>query len=409
MAIEVSKIKLQGSFDYQSEELGILQIGPLTLSVMAALEKDAKDKKIDGPSFTRSLLRHVARRRQTEGKIETDQEIEDHPLEEADVSRVSEKEIERFAREFLAHNDALTRDSKSAKTGENKRKSGKRRGKEKRKTSDIHKRKDERDSDFLLRAYRRHAEQNLVLMRKRLRELVGGVGRLHFPKSALEAFQRNVSLTQSLNDQIEKFGKTVSASGAALEAASRLSSSEGALTSADRLERFASIPPPPAEIKNPIWETNDRLDNIITQIEALVPLATTAAKLVESMNATTVEMLGHFSQFSRETRFYSFALIVVAVISTTVAAVIAWLNLEASRDAIDEYRNAIAAQQRTLEEVAEFGDVRSEKLLERLLIDQQIRSAENREQLVEALAEALRQSQNDEIENSNATSMNDEQ
>ena len=149
---------ISAKFDFalKTEALGPVRCRTITVAVMLDdVWEQARRKEIDGPTFVRRLLGLIARRMQGEHKKNGKSGLET-PLSESDIRRLTDDEIESFAREMSAHNTWVFESHESAGRSAEANEKGEQLASAKRREVTFPRNEGERDSDYLVRAARRY-------------------------------------------------------------------------------------------------------------------------------------------------------------------------------------------------------------------------------------------------------------
>ena len=162
-------------FELETETLGSVRCKVITVAVMLddAWEQ-ARREEIDGPTFVRKLLGLIAQRMAGEHKKNDKSKLE-APLSESDIRRLTDKEIETFAREIFAHNTWLLESYEAAERSVGTNEKGERGVSVKRRKVTFPRNEGERDSDYLVRAVRRHMTEQ-ARHRQRIFQSIDSIG-----------------------------------------------------------------------------------------------------------------------------------------------------------------------------------------------------------------------------------------
>lgn len=137
-------------FELKTESLGTIRCDNITLEIRN-LWKEKRIRELDGPAFARRLVCQVAQRIDVESEVRDKANV-GTPLSESDVQRLTGKEVELLAREFVNHNGWLFGSLENSSRAKLTEERGKRISRVKRRMTKDSKGEDERDSDFLLRS-----------------------------------------------------------------------------------------------------------------------------------------------------------------------------------------------------------------------------------------------------------------
>lgn len=311
----------------ETESLGRIDILPLTISRMKTLEGI---ERASGAEFVASLLAAV-------GRKEDDSEI---AKEEA--GGLTDVEKERFAEEFLEHNQHLFRERVT-----------KRRQNEEGETvvsfedGEIeHPRQDDETApDYLLRVFKLDLEKQNERMRKMMEPFENTLAahKKLFTPSFVESLKETQSTQARLRDMIKQMRPSLP-DLAGLGA-------KGALESSAARTAIHVQPPHIPDLKipeNPIYNTNRNLREVVDRLEEMNELAFQTAETVSSVSNSATEFLVAFGaasdsadRASRRAIWIAAAAIIVAVVSTSVQIGYAEWRAHQNKIATDPTVNAI--------------------------------------------------------------------
>ena len=310
MAFDFSKLKHRQDFGLETDSLGTIQCGSLTLGMLSKIEKDLKVNDLDSVVFARQLLRevgcHITEREGNE--IDNQKhEIENALLADEDIDCISDDEIETFAREFVTHNDWLIKTFEGEKCTIATNENGENVVSVQATPIDLPKEDSERDSDYLVRVLRRYLDEKTTRIRKMFRPVFGSLFRNTFSSATEDLLKKHVSLSDQL-------GKTLRGLGSDLTG-----------------PRLASIVEPrhmdikvPVLPENPIYETNRRLGDVLDHAEEVRPIILQSAELFQSMSNTALQMHADFNRSARYSLFVSLIVVCIAGVSLVVTALYSW-------------------------------------------------------------------------------------
>jgi hypothetical protein len=214
---------------------------------------------------------------------------------------------------------------------------------------------------------------------------------LGLSKSALDMVRENALISNRLRDTIDplrNFGLPRSAVDMMREnalATDRLRESVHATAVPEPMPMPIFRPP-----RNPILDTNERLDDILDRVEEMRPLVVQSADLIRSMNNAAIRMIGDFGRNARRAEFYTLLVIFIAAVSLIVTAVFSWLNYEASNAASDDAKRAAQQFTQRIESLSATEDGRITRLIESLQGAADRRGQQDRDAFVQALKDALK-------------------
>ena len=316
MAFDIRKFARREYFYLETDSVGIIQCGSLTLGMLSKMQKELKSDNIDSVVFTRKLLHEVGRHakedeREEDGKDKN--ETESSPIADIDISRLSDEEIEVFAREFVAHNDWLLETYKNAQRSVGTNEHGEMVVSIQPAAVDLPKEKTERDSDYLVRLLRRHLDEQAERMERALRPFSGALFRNTFSNTTKELFKTHISLSDQL-------GRTLRGLGTGLTGRNigRIVNEEYSDT------KFPTLP------EDPVHETNRRLGDVLDHAEELRPIILQSAELFRNMSDTALEMHADFNRSARRSLRVSFLVVCIATASLVVTAWYWWWSYKQS-------------------------------------------------------------------------------
>lgn len=316
MAFNLSKFARMGEFTMETNALGRVLCVSLTANHLSQANKKLATAGVQCLDVVRWLFGEMARRPVDGASDEHDPE-NDPRFTSEELASVTDTELEDFAVKLVQQNRGLL-----LKTH---------------KGSDIHRLGDESACDFLARAFRHYAAEEKANMKR----LTANVADSIFPKSALETLKQYAGLSDQLKYVTEMEKLTKSASGnlfadTTLESVERNLGLSGDFQ--DTIDRYAlglaadkgELTQPilrtpefqlPVFPENPIHETNEKLENVVRQIEDLRPMATKAAELIRSMNDVALRMQADYIKNAEASGRQTRNAIWIAAISLAVSAV----------------------------------------------------------------------------------------
>lgn len=308
MAFDLSKFAKAYDFTLTTKSFGEVQIGSVKLSHLIGLEKLLINSNVDGVGFSKELLLSLGYKKIASNDDENALEDAKVAITKADLELIGNEDIEIFAQEFLAHNSWLLNTHHKTKSQID--------------TSE----KVERNSAYLLRAFKIYLE-NEKLRLKKITEPVsdyykgvrdnfkatdwieGLLGKSLYKDTTIDSIKSNLSLSDKLHESILGFNKS--------------SMKEEFVNS----ESFKPIKFP----ENPIYETNKRLNTVISTMESMKPLVADSAELIRSMNDTAIQMQADFIKSARGNQLYAKWAMAIAVFSLFVTSYFSWLGYEESK------------------------------------------------------------------------------
>ena len=397
MASDISKLFHQGNFRLETDSLGAIQCGSLTLGMLSKIQNELKADNIDGVVFTRKLLLKVGQHIKEEENQENENdknETENAPIADEEIDRLPDEEIEVFAREFLAHNHWLLHSYKDSETSMTTNEQGETVVSIQPTPVDLPRANTERDSDYLVRALRRYLDEQTERIDRTLRPYSGKLFGNPFSNTTRDFIRRHVSLSDQLTRTLGRLGP-----GLTERHVGRMVNQES-----PKLE----IPPLP---ENPVHETNRRLGDVLDHAEELRPIILESTALFQSMSNTALEMHADFNRSARRSLHVSLLVVCIATASLAVTALYAWWSYEQTsvQDAQyqrnlreqeaqfqslfeqqdNRYRHLLGIQDKQLQTLMERHDAQVERIIESLHAANTVRTENDRRELTEALLNVL--------------------
>jgi hypothetical protein len=398
MALDLSKLGLDRHFEFDTVALGRVKCHHLTLDAMYELGKALADQTLGGPELTRLLLAALGKRVPAPATDEPEhapkeaQKEAGNPLSADDARQLSDAEIENFAKLFLEHHPYLLHSYENAERITTKNEKGEDVISLKPRPIDLPRKPDEKDSDYLARVFRRYVEEDRKRHEKMMKSFVDPFRNLGLSKSALDMVRENALISSRLRETIDplrNFGLPRSAVDMMREnalVADRLGGSVHATAVPEPMPMPIFRPP-----RNPILDTNKRLDDILDRVEEMRPLVVQSADLIRSMNDAAIRMIGDFGRNARRAEFYTLLVIFIAAVSLIVTAVFSWLNYEASNAASDDAKRAAQQFMQRIESLSATEDGRITRLIESIQGAADQRGQQDRDAFVQALKDALKE------------------
>lgn len=262
MALSIRELARRGEFDCDLNSLGRVRCINLRTSHLSEANEKLAATDVQSLDVVRWLLGEMARR-PVEGTADDHDPANNPRFTAEELTAVTDAELEEFAEKLVSKNKYLL-----LKTHEG---------------SDIAKLVDESACDFLARAFRHYAAEQKAQWRR----MIESVSKPVFAETTLDSIRKNFGLSDQLQNTIAKYTDSLKAD--------RLNITE------PKMDVFAHRMPELHIPKNPIYETNKTLENVVKQIEDLRPMAAQAAQLISSMNDTALSMQVNYIKNAEET------------------------------------------------------------------------------------------------------------
>lgn len=305
MALNIRDLTRMCEFSLELKSLGAVRCLSLRTDHLSQANKKLSSSGVQSLDFVHWLFGEIARR-PVDGRSDEDDAIEGSCLTMEELSSVTGGELEEFADKLIQKNRYLLKTHKG---------------------SGIERSADESACDFLVRAFRHHAAEQKVQWER----MTEPISKSLFASTTLEAMQRNLGLSDQLQDTIDKYAhghsvaekilaeekdkwermtQSVSKSLSANATVGAMQRNVGALDQLrDAIDKHTrnlpitapSFAEPKLDVlnyrmpelhipKNPIHDTNEMLESVVRQIEDLRPMAAQAAQIIRSMNDTALRM-----------------------------------------------------------------------------------------------------------------------
>ncbi len=262
MTFDIKKLARMGEFAMELNSLGRAICISLKTSHLSQIDKKLEISNVHGLDLVRWLFGEVARR-PVDGVSEENDPGNNPRFTAEELMVVTDAELEEFADKLVFKNKYPL-----LKTHEG---------------SDIEKLVDESSCDFIVRAFRHYAaEQKAQRMR-----MIESVSKPVFSEATLDTIRKNIDFSDQLQNTISKYTDSLKFD--------RPNIAE------PKLDVLAHPMPELHIPKNPIYETNKTLENVVKQIEDLRPMAAQAAQLISSMNDTALSMQVNYIKNSEDT------------------------------------------------------------------------------------------------------------
>lgn len=262
MTFNIRKLARMGEFSMELNSLGRLCCINLRTSHLSQADKKLAASDVQSLDVVRWLFGEMARR-PVDGLSDEHDPANNPRFTAEELPSVTDDELEAFAEKLIEKNKHLL-----LKTHEG---------------SDIEKSVDESACDFLVRAFRHYAAEQKAQWKR----MIESVSKPVFAETTLDSIRKNLGLSDQLQNTIAKYTDSLKAD--------RLNLAE------PKLDVFAHRLPELHIPKNPIYETNRTLENVVKQIEDLRPMAAQAAQLISSMNDTALSMQVNYIKNAEET------------------------------------------------------------------------------------------------------------
>lgn len=181
MAFDISKLTRMGEFSLELKSLGNVRC--LSLNTDHLTQADKKLRASGGQSIdlVRWLFGDMSRR-PVDGGLDDADKTEAPRLTTEELSSVTDVELEEFADKLTQKNRYILKTHKG---------------------SDIERSVDETACDFLVRAFRHHAAEQKTQWER----MIEPVSKSLFASTTVEAMQRNLGLSNQLQDTIDKYAR----------------------------------------------------------------------------------------------------------------------------------------------------------------------------------------------------------
>lgn len=275
MAFDLHKLARAAEFSFNLNSIGLVRCKPLSSDLMSLAWKRIKTSGFDSRELARWLLGEMARC--PTGDFQEADPIEGNSLTTEQLMAVTDQELEFFSERLVQKNMYLVR----AHGGEElKRVEG------------------QSACDFLAHAIEhRCAEEKAQIDR-----IIQSATRPLFVDSTLESIKKSLAASNKFEDLIKQYAgassldqinKSLAASNHFDDLTKQFSGSASSterLLAQPRMETQILSVPPMHFPKNPIFETNQILENLTSQIEGMRPLVAQGAELIRGMNDTALRM-----------------------------------------------------------------------------------------------------------------------
>lgn len=336
MALNIRDLARMCEFGFELKSLGTVRCLCLNTAHLTQANKKLRESGGQSIDFVRWLFAEIARR-PVDGGFDDADNTEAPRLTTEELSSVTDVEVEEFADKLTQKNRYILKTHKG---------------------NDIERSVDESACDFLVRAFRHYAAEQKTQWER----MIEPVSKSIFASATVEAMQRNLGLSNQLQDTIDKYASGYSgvermlaeekdkwekmtklasqpfSPSAAMEAMQR---NHGALdqlrdavgkhafdlpNTASRFAEPSSDVPnfniPEIRIpKNPIHDTNAMLEGVVRQIEELRPVAAQAAQIIRSMNDTALRMQADYIENAETAGQQTRNAIRIAAVSLLVSAI----------------------------------------------------------------------------------------
>jgi len=338
MAFDIRDLARMCKFSLELKSLGTVRCLCLNTDHLIQANKKLRVSGGQDIDFVRWLFAEMMRR-PVDGDSDDADKTEAPRLTTEELSSVTDAEVEEFADKLIQKNRYILKTHKG-------------RG--------IERSVDESACEFLVRAFRHYA----VEQKTQWENMIEPVSKSIFASATVEAMQRNLDLSNQLQNTIDKYARGYSgvermlaeekekdkwekmaklasqpfSASAAMEAMQR---NHGALDQfRDATEKYAldlpntatSFAEPRLDVlnsrmpelhipKNPIHDTNEMLESVVRQIEDLRPMAAQAAQIIRSMNDTALRMQTDYIENAKVAGRQTRNAIWIAAVSLLVSAI----------------------------------------------------------------------------------------
>lgn len=361
MALDLSKLARLHDFDLETEALGIIRCGTITLSALPTAQKLVKEPGKESVDIVREVLGLVGKQ---SAVAEGDSESAQSALTDDELQKISDSEVELFAQKFYDHNEWLRHSYDDESRQERTNEKGEKVVPYSPKIDEIPKDANETASHYLVRVLDSHFDKQNDRLKKMLGpSLLGSSALMEQYKKLVEPLSTRMAADIVRNSAIESLRKNFTLSDQLQESIKAIKQNSIIL---EKLPQFDAEPVNIQPIKfpeNPIVETNRQLRTLLTHIGEMRSLATQSAELIGNMNDTALQMQVHFQNNARSTQRSALLATAIAVFSLIASSVFSWLSYSDGKDqskANDvqiklfqgEVRNLIEAQNKDREVLA---------------------------------------------------------
>jgi len=281
VAFNLNKLARAAEFKFELGSVGIIRCKSLTSDLMRQFMQRINAQDSDSKELARWLLGEMAICPANIDFKESDP-IEGASLTPEQLSTVTIDELESFAERVVQKNRYLVK----AHEGE-----------------ELQRGEGQSACDFLAQAIEHSGREK----KARIDRIIESASKPMFAESTLDSMKKSISASTQFEDLIKRY--SIGAS-----------SIERSLVEARVEPRTFNLSPIDFP-KNPIFETNQILENLTDQIEGMRPLVAQGAEMIRSMNDTALLMQADYiSNADRSDRHMKKAM-TVAVFSLVVSAV----------------------------------------------------------------------------------------
>lgn len=305
MAFDISKLARMSEFSLELSSLGTVRCLCLNTKHISQANKKLDSSGIHSTDFARWLFGELARR-SVEGQADEADLTDASSFTTEELDSVTNEELGEFAEKLIQKNRYLLKTHKG---------------------SDIEKSADESVCDFLVRVFRHHAAEQKAQWERWTEPLSKSL----LDGATLAAVQRNLGLSNQLQNTIDMYR-----ANSGLEESVRINQSLPDSTTLEAMQRMSAVGASTTEPrlddlnyraheihipKNPIHETNEKLGDVVKQIEDLRPMAAEAAELIRSMNDTALRMQADYIENAKTAGQQTRNAIWIAAVSLLVSAI----------------------------------------------------------------------------------------
>lgn len=335
MSLNIRDLACMSEFSLELKSLGTVRCLSLTTDRFSQASKKLASSGVQSLDFVRWLFGDAARHT-VDGLTNEDDTNNGVSLTPEELSSVTNEELEGFAEKLIQKYRYFLKTHKG---------------------SDIERSADESTCNFLFRAFRHHAAEQKAQWNRMTKSVTEPI----FARATMEAMQLNRGLSDQLRDTIDKYAcghsgieQVFAAEKEKLKRMALVSNSPSSIATVEAMQRDLGLSnqfqdtidklkpdlsitglnlanPKPELLntrmpnfnipKNPIHDTNKKLESVVKQMEGLRPMATQAAQLIRSMNDTALRMQADYIENAKATGRQTKIAICIAAVSLFVSAV----------------------------------------------------------------------------------------
>lgn len=281
MTLNIRDLARMCEFSFELQSLGTVRCLCLNTNHISQVNKKLGSSGNHSSDFVRWLFGELVRR-YDENLSNEDDAIEGSSLTKEELISITDGELEGFADKLIQNNKYLLKTHKGG---------------------DIKRSAKESACDFLVHAFRHHAAEQKAQWERVTKPMSESI----FASATMEAMQRNLGISDQLQDTIDKYARNLPGIGANLP---------------EPISDVLHSSMPELHVpKNPIHETNEKLGSVVKQIEDLRPMASQAAQLIRSMNDAALRMQADYIENAKTAGRQTRIAIWIAAISLLVSAI----------------------------------------------------------------------------------------